>query len=404
MAAVCGRTAELSEGQIKPRYRQVLPTVRDSKGEKMDQLNHRDGGRFQVDMDWRNAADALFSNLIIERAARAIISDRWNTLSASAPPCLPGTILLHHHHSFGPDEWLLEVPPLGIAFIARDEESVQVRVAADTDADGRQLLALVREAMPECHPAAGAARVTFWRRNRHGNADPVTKDLEAPSWVAIVSNYPAATERVFAPLLAEDWRPHSGRLLLWHGEPGTGKSYAVRALMQAWKTWCTFHVVLDPERFFGDSADYMMSVLLQQEDTDEKPANGNGGPPPWRLLIVEDTGELLAIDAKDRQGQGLSRLLNVCDGLLGQSLNVMVLITTNEDLGRLHPAVTRPGRCLANVEFQRFDTGAAQRWCAAQGVANLAPAVGRPTLADLYALLDGRVVAHQPAVAGFLTG
>ena len=27
------------------------------------------------------------------------------------------------------------------------------------------------------------------------------------------------------------------------------------------------------------------------------------------------------------------------------------MITTNEALGRLHPAVVRPGRCLAEVEF-----------------------------------------------------
>ncbi len=376
--------------------------VQDIKGEKMDQLNHRDCGRFQVDMDWRNAADALFSNMIIERAVRSIISDKWNTLPTPVPACLPGTVLLHHHQSLGSDEWLLDVPPLGIAFIAQDEEAVQVRVATDKDADGRQLLLLVREALPECHPAAGSARVTFWRRNRHGNPDPVTKDLDAPSWAEIANNYPAPTEGVLAPLLAEDWRPHSGRLLLWHGEPGTGKSYAVRALMQTWKAWCTFHVILDPERFFGENADYMMSVLLRQEDTDEQPANGNGGPPLWRLLIVEDTGELLAIDAKDRQGQGLSRLLNLCDGLLGQSLRVMVLITTNEDLGRLHPAVTRPGRCLANLEFQRFDTGAAQLWCAAHGIRVQAPTLTTPTLADLYALLDGRIVAPRPAVAGFV--
>lgn len=36
------------------------------------------------------------------------------------------------------------------------------------------------------------------------------------------------------------------------------------------------------------------------------------GAPGWR---IEDTGELLSIDAKERADQGLSRLLNAVDGL-----------------------------------------------------------------------------------------
>ncbi len=47
----------------------------------------------------------------------------------------------------------------------------------------------------------------------------------------------------------------------------------------------------------------------------------------------------------------MSKLLNLADGLLGQGLRCLFLITTNEPLGVIHPAVVRPGRCLAKVEF-----------------------------------------------------
>lgn len=40
----------------------------------------------------------------------------------------------------------------------------------------------------------------------------------------------------------------------------------------------------------------------------------------------------------------------------------MILLTTNEELGRLHPALTRPGRCLAQVEFKRFQPAEARCW------------------------------------------
>jgi hypothetical protein len=37
---------------------------------------------------------------------------------------------------------------------------------------------------------------------------------------------------------------------LWHGEPGTGKTFAIRALALAWKEWCRFEYVIDPVQLF----------------------------------------------------------------------------------------------------------------------------------------------------------
>jgi hypothetical protein len=113
-----------------------------------------------------------------------------------------------------------------------------------------------------------------------------------------------------------------------------------------------------------------MDVVLEEPDKDN-----------WKLIVLEDTGELLAADAKERTGQGLSRLLNVVDGIIGQGLRVLVLVTTNESLKRLHPAVARPGRCMAKVEFLPFPAEEAARWLDGQG--GDAPAGG--TLADLFA-------------------
>jgi hypothetical protein len=105
-----------------------------------------------------------------------------------------------------------------------------------------------------------------------------------------------------------------------------------------------------------------------------------------RLLILEDTGELLALDAKIRTGQGLSRLLNVVDGLIGQGLRFLVLVTTNETLGSLHPAVSRPGRCLAEIEFTPFPPSEADAWLESHG--RLGDGSAR-TLASLFGHGDG---------------
>jgi hypothetical protein len=107
----------------------------------------------------------------------------------------------------------------------------------------------------------------------------------------------------------------------------------------------------------------------------------------WRLLVLEDTGELLTPDAKSVIGQGLSRFLNVVDGLIGQGLRVLVLVTTNEELRRLHPAVARPGRCAANIDFEPLGADEAGAWLQSHGVEG--EAGGRRILASLYAELEG---------------
>ena len=109
---------------------------------------------------------------------------------------------------------------------------------------------------------------------------------------------------------------------------------------------------------------------------------GSGGK--WRLIVMEDTGELLTADAAARTGQALSRLLNSADGLLGQGSRVMFIITTNEEMGKIHPAVSRPGRAAANVFFDSFSEKESVEWLKSRGITHT---VKDPmTLAELYAV------------------
>lgn len=97
----------------------------------------------------------------------------------------------------------------------------------------------------------------------------------------------------------------------------------------------------------------------------------------------------------------MSRLLNVVDGLIGQGLRILVLLTTNEDVGRLHSALSRPGRCVFRHEFGRLGVEEARAWLARRGVG--VPVEKPQTLAELFALVEGRAADVDERVIGFVT-
>jgi ATP-dependent 26S proteasome regulatory subunit len=113
------------------------------------------------------------------------------------------------------------------------------------------------------------------------------------------------------------------------------------------------------------------------------------------MLILEDCDELVASSAKERSGQGLARLLNLTDGLLGQGRAVLVAITTNEPVTRLHPAIVRPGRCIAQIEVGRLSASEARQWLDGQ----VTHRGGDVTLAELMSLRDGAQHASAPSSA-----
>lgn len=230
------------------------------------------------------------------------------------------------------------------------------------------------------HP--GLIPITFWALDPEKWPRAIQRKIETPTWAEVQANYSADVLSGMEPLLALNGCPKA-RMILWHGPSGTGKTHALRALIREWQSWCDIAFITDPERFVGGSPTYLFQV-----------ANFTGGRTVAesrrrsKLIVLEDAGELMTTEARTSTGQGLSRLLNLTDGLMGQGLNVMVLITTNEPLSSMHPAVVRPGRCLAEMEFGPLPADQSNRWLREHGaemtVSDLTP------LAELYAIVAGR--------------
>ncbi len=245
---------------------------------------------------------------------------------------------------------------------------IHFTVAAKTGERADLLLADLVLRCPEREVVTdGSVSMQFWMNSPTGPSSHV-RPIEASCWADVAGNYPTGTRGRLEQLV--NFEPGAGgKLILWHGPPGVGKTTVLRAMAREWAKWCRVHYVIDPESFFGQ-ASYLMQVLLDEE------------PDLWRLLVLEDTDEFLSRDAKSRTGQALSRLLNVTDGIVGQGLRVLVLITTNEEPGSLHPAVVRDGRCIAHIEFPKFQPAEANQWLKEHGVDGAVSS--ERTLAELY--------------------
>jgi hypothetical protein len=264
-----------------------------------------------------------------------------------------------------------------------------VTATAVTEELAEKVLAAAIEGACEPEPEpAQALTVGFWHLGGNGPRR-AGRSVAIDPWQAVRGNYASAVVGELDALMAVTPDRLAGRLVLLHGPPGTGKTTVLRALGRSWAEWCRFDYILDPERLMAN-AGYLGEVVLRDEGDDDDDEEDR-----WRLLILEDCDELIRAEAKAGAGQALARLLNLTDGLLGQGRRVLVCITTNEDVSRLHPAAVRPGRCLARLHLGRLPRPEALAWLrrAAEGSgAGLAEQVGPEgaTIAELYALVSQR--------------
>ncbi|HEX4677753.1 MAG TPA: DUF5925 domain-containing protein [Gaiellaceae bacterium] len=357
-------------------------------------------------------SDSVFIAGVHDRGATRLRRDAWPTAERAIDRLGPALFLeTSEGHSSGVWEsngTLLRVT-IGGGWL-------HLRIAGSSDEAVEAAFAGVRALFPLPDPSSSReVPVTFWTYTPHGPM-PSPRTIAVPEWEEISTNYAETTRRQLDAVMREFRPSHGGQLVLWHGTPGTGKTFALRALAWEWREWCQLHYIVDPDSFFGQHADYLMNVLMQPGMPMMALGGGVVGPASafmvahdggedeeageqaWRLLVLEDTGELLTPDAKSVIGQGLSRFLNVVDGLIGQGLRVLVLVTTNEEIKSLHPAVARPGRAAANVMFSPLSAAEATEWLRERGIDDGAES---RTIASLYAQLDGRDPGDAVSSVGF---
>jgi hypothetical protein len=153
-------------------------------------------------------------------------------------------------------------------------------------------------------------------------------------------------------------------LHLFHGEPGTGKSTYIRYLVNCLKK----KVIFLPSRLASDLySPELIDILLNN---------------PNSVIIIEDAEDLLQSREKG-YNSSISMLLNLTDGMLGESLGIQVICTFNTHISNIDKALMRKGRLLSMYEFKALSTDKANALLQALGAGD--HNTEQPmTLADIY--------------------
>jgi hypothetical protein len=137
-------------------------------------------------------------------------------------------------------------------------------------------------------------------------------------------------------------------LVLFHGLPGTGKTYYIRHLLRKMASGKKA-VIYMPPNLVDHLVEPAFMTFLSGAVKDWN-AEGN-----FCVLLIEDAEPLLAKRQEGVRIQGVTNLLNMTDGLLNDMLNLQIICTFNVDLRKLDSALLRPGRLIARKEFKALN-------------------------------------------------
>lgn len=135
----------------------------------------------------------------------------------------------------------------------------------------------------------------------------------------------------------------SPELLLFYGEPGTGKSSFIKHLI------CKYpdndFIFMDGTLLACASQEKLMSYFLDNEKT---------------IFILEDCEKSL-MNRDNNYNPVMPVLLNMTDGILGDVLGIKLICTFNTALSNIDKALLRKGRLSLKYEFKKLNKDKAKK-------------------------------------------
>lgn len=205
------------------------------------------------------------------------------------------------------------------------------------------------KAIDEASPDKEKPKFFMIKKNQYGDFELVNFEIKQKN--ISVSNFyndslGAIHENLQSFLLESD----SNGIMLFHGSPGTGKTSYIRHLIST--VQCRFIYI--PNNLFEHLSDPEFISFVSSF--------------PESVIILEDCEELLRSRMQQSNDSGISNLLNLGDGLLGDALRLKIICTFNCDLSRIDEAILRKGRLAYRYEFGQLNVEKANKLFSILGI------------------------------------
>jgi hypothetical protein len=169
-----------------------------------------------------------------------------------------------------------------------------------------------------------------------GHLDTEEYDLFVPP-MDLELNYGNDFNKVHDVIIQRLNKPHDKGIILLHGDPGTGKTSYIKHLTS---------LISDKDILFIPPS--MAEMLSEPSIIPFLMDHKNS------ILIIEDAERVIG----DREGNGspagVSNILNLTDGILGDCLNIQIVATFNMKREKIDKALLRKGRLIAEHKFEKL--------------------------------------------------
>lgn len=214
-----------------------------------------------------------------------------------------------------------------------------------------------------------------------GHLDTEEYDLFTPP-INLDLNYGENFKKIHSIVVEKLNQPNGKGIILFHGDPGTGKTSYIKHLTSLIKEKDILFIPPSMAEMLSEPT--IIPFLMDHKNS---------------ILIIEDAERVIA----DREGNGspagVSNILNLTDGILGDCLSIQIVATFNMKREKIDPALLRKGRLIAEHKFEKLSSENSNKLLR---YLNKDFVVNEPTsLADIYNIDTELIKSTSPKKIGF---
>ena len=173
-------------------------------------------------------------------------------------------------------------------------------------------------------------------KSEMGHLDTQEYDLPVPD-MDLDLNYGPEFKKIHDIIIKRLNKTNDKGIILLHGDPGTGKTSYLKYITKFVEDKDILFIPPSMAEMLSEPS--IIPFLMENKDS---------------ILIIEDAERVIS----DREGNGspagVSNILNLTDGILGDCLNIQVIATFNMKRERIDQALLRKGRLIVEHKFEKL--------------------------------------------------